>query len=141
MGERRAGAGSGALVRPSRLVGAPRLVPCHRWPGRALASEGKTLGGLAAHHHRTSHQLEPARAAAIGRLGGRYLAAFERTVDPVALRYRVAAVVLSLATGPYRVQQPGWQVSTRYRVELAQRWLESARALARRRLRLPRLVG
>lgn len=76
-------------------------------------------------------RLTPTRATALSRLGARYLAAFDRTVDPADLRYRVAAVVLSLATGPYRVQEPGWERATRHRVALAARWL--ARARARRR--------
>jgi hypothetical protein len=72
----------------------------------------------------------PDRAAAISGLGARYLAAFDRTVDPVDLRYRVAAVVLSLATGPYRVQETGWRRATRGRLDLVERWLDSARTLA-----------
>ena len=74
--------------------------------------------------------IAPERATAISGLGAHYLAAFERTVDPVDLRYRVAAVVLSLATGPYRVQDSGWRRATRVRLELVERWLDSARTLA-----------
>ena len=40
---------SAALVRPSRVVGPPRSVPAHRWPGRALASEGQAVGDPAPH--------------------------------------------------------------------------------------------
>lgn len=65
------------------------------------------------------------------RVGARYLAAFESTVDPVALRYRAAAVVLSLAPGPHRVQEPGWPAAIQHRLELAQRWVDSARSLGR----------
>jgi aminoglycoside phosphotransferase (APT) family kinase protein len=86
------------------------------------------LGCLLAHLSVLA-QLEPRRAAAIKRLGGRYLAAFERVVDPVDLRYRTAAVVMSLATGPHRVQERGWPVATRRRVSLAEQWVASARAL------------
>ncbi len=53
-------------------------------------------------------------------------------MDPADLRYRVAAVVLSLATGPYRVQEPAWEQATRDRLDLAEQWLVSARAVARR---------
>nr|MDT0662199.1 phosphotransferase [Micromonospora sp. DSM 115978] len=74
-------------------------------------------------------QIDRARAAAINRLGGRYLACFDRRVDPADLRYRVAAVVLSLATGPHRVQENGWPATTGRRLDLAQRWLASARAV------------
>jgi hypothetical protein len=38
----------------------------------------------------------------------------------------VAGVVVSLATGPHRVQADGWQDLTRARLTLAERWLESA---------------
>jgi len=48
---------------------------------------------------------------------------FARDLDPAALARRAAAVVLSLATGPYRVREPGWQQATADRVELAERWL------------------
>ncbi|MCT2584243.1 aminoglycoside phosphotransferase family protein [Actinophytocola gossypii] len=48
---------------------------------------------------------------------------FVRDLDPAALARRTAAVVLSLATGPHRVQEPGWQQATTDRVELAERWL------------------
>lgn len=69
-------------------------------PGERLDDLACLLGHLS-----VLAQLDPARATAINRLGIRYLAAFERTVDPADLRYRVAAVVLSLATGPHRVQE------------------------------------
>ncbi|MEV7228780.1 phosphotransferase [Polymorphospora sp. NPDC051019] len=74
-------------------------------------------------------QIDQARSGAINRLGARYLTSFARRVDPADLRYRVAAVVLSLATGPYRVQEPGWPATTRRRLDLAERWLASARAV------------
>jgi hypothetical protein len=74
-------------------------------------------------------QMDRHRAPAINALGARYLAAFERTVDAADLRCRVAAVVMSLATGPHRVQEPGWPVATAQRLHLAAEWLASARAL------------
>jgi hypothetical protein len=77
-------------------------------------------------------QVRPGRAEAINRLGSRYLAAFAPTCDPADLRYRVAAVVLSLATGPYRVQQADWQAATSRRLDLVERWVHSARAAGRR---------
>ncbi len=66
------------------------------------------------------------RADLVRDLEARYLAAFSATVDPVALRHRVAGVVLSLATGPYRVQEPDWPAATRQRLDLAERWLAQA---------------
>jgi hypothetical protein len=58
-------------------------------------------------------------------LGAGYLAALAGVVDAAELRRRTAAVVLSLATGPHRVQEAGWQVATRARLDLATRWLHS----------------
>ncbi len=54
----------------------------------------------------------------------------EQSGDPAALRLRVAAIVLGMATGPFRVQSPDWPQGTRRRVTLAERWIESARAIA-----------
>ena len=46
--------------------------------------------------------------------------------DPVSLRLRTAGVLLSLATGPHRVQQAGWEQATSRRLDLVQKWLEDA---------------
>jgi Phosphotransferase enzyme family len=50
----------------------------------------------------------------------------DQRVDPADLRRRVAAVVLSLAPGPFRVLLPDWPDETERRISLAERWLESA---------------
>lgn len=68
-------------------------------------------------------RLWPARAAAINPLGQRLHRRWSAEYDPAALARRAAAVVLSLATGPHRVQEPGWAANTADRVELAERWL------------------
>jgi hypothetical protein len=47
-------------------------------------------------------------------------------VDPADLRRRTAAVVLSLATGPFRVQSADWPEATAQRVSLASKWVMSA---------------
>jgi aminoglycoside phosphotransferase len=44
-------------------------------------------------------------------------------VDPRELRARVAGVLLSLATGPHRVQEPGWAEATSARLDLVEHWL------------------
>lgn len=49
---------------------------------------------------------------------------FERDLDPSALARRTAAVVLSLATGPYRVRDPHWPRATEDRLTLAESWLD-----------------
>lgn len=50
---------------------------------------------------------------------------FERDLDPAALARRTAAVVLSLATGPHRVADPGWRGATGERIALAEHWLDN----------------
>lgn len=48
------------------------------------------------------------------------LKVFAQVVDPAQLRRRTAAVVVGLATGPFRVQQRGWQDATRARLDMAE---------------------
>jgi Phosphotransferase enzyme family len=48
---------------------------------------------------------------------------FARVVDQRELDRRVAAVVLALATGPFRVQARGWREDVRRRLALAERWV------------------
>jgi len=93
-------------------------------PGERLDDLACLLGHLS-----VLSQLNPQRAGAIDLLGSRYAAAFEQVVDPVDLRYRAAAVVLSLATGPHRVQEDGWQEATVRRLDLVEQWIDRARAL------------
>ncbi len=93
-------------------------------PGERLDDLACMLGHLS-----VLAQIDRVRAGEINRLGARYLAAFERTVDPADLRYRVAAVVISLATGPHRVQEHHWQQNTARRLDLAEQWLHNARRL------------
>lgn len=44
---------------------------------------------------------------------------FDRRVDPVELRLRAAAVIISLATGPFRLQEAGWRRQTEAMVRSA----------------------
>ncbi|MFV0429453.1 MAG: aminoglycoside phosphotransferase family protein, partial [Arachnia sp.] len=44
---------------------------------------------------------------------------FDERVDAVELRLRAAAVVISLATGPFRGQEPAWQETTKNMVRSA----------------------
>ena len=53
-------------------------------------------------------------------------AAEEDTGNPVGLRRRVAAVILGLATGPFRAQSRAWPADTRARLDLAERWIQQA---------------
>jgi hypothetical protein len=59
--------------------------------------------------------------------GTAVLAHAERQTDPVDLNVRTAAVVLGLATGPFRTQRPGWRERTAARIGLAQQWIDRMR--------------
>ncbi len=65
---------------------------------------------------------------------------WDSSLDPVDLRRRTAAVVLGLATGPFRVQSPGWVAETRERIDAAVKWTESARRVDERSL-IPASAG
>lgn len=56
------------------------------------------------------------------RYGSRVLAHVEERFDHHRLRPRIAAAVLGLATGPFRVQQNRWPEHTRARLRLAEQW-------------------
>jgi aminoglycoside phosphotransferase len=70
----------------------------------------------------------PADDARLGATVAAWLPVLERCpgVDPVRLRARTAGVLLSLATGPYRVRQTGWQAGTSRRLDLVGAWLAAA---------------
>lgn len=76
--------------------------------------------------HLSTLALSSSRRAGVERYAAQLLAGFDAMVDPARLRREVAAVVLGLATGPFRVLQPAWPAETRRRVTLAERWLASA---------------
>lgn len=62
----------------------------------------------------------------VGDLGDHLLRLWDGVVDPNDLRLRTAAVALSLASGPFRVQSAGWPSEVADRVAIAERWAESA---------------
>lgn len=70
-------------------------------------------------HLSTIQRMNPAQAAKVRDLLARWVPVFDERVDPVELRLRAAAVVISLATGPYRGQEPGWQATTQSMVRSA----------------------
>lgn len=85
-------------------------------PGR----RADDLACLLAHLSITAR--EPAAAAARSALT-QWTQRFELQVDRRELYARTAGVLMSLATGPYRAQEPGWQAATVERIELAEQWL------------------
>ena len=85
------------------------------------------LAGLLGHLATLS--LMSRRRQTFNRYGADLIAGFDRETDPQGLRLRTAAVVLGLATGPFRVQQRDWPAETERRIALAEKWIESASAL------------
>ena len=70
-------------------------------------------------HLSTIQRMNRQQEATVRGLLARWVPVFDRRVDPVELRLRAAAVVISLATGPFRVQEPFWQETTRRMVRSA----------------------
>lgn len=64
-------------------------------------------------HLSTVQRMNAEQTARVHDLLSRWMPVFDERVDPVELRLRAAAVVVSLATGPYRTQEPNWQEETR----------------------------
>jgi len=54
--------------------------------------------------------------------------------DPVEVTRRAAAVVLSLATGPFRVRETGWEQATRHRITAAEQLVRDVSEQHHRRL-------
>ncbi|MDO5533105.1 MAG: aminoglycoside phosphotransferase family protein [Propionibacteriaceae bacterium] len=75
-------------------------------------------------HLSTIQRMNPGQQERVHRLLREWVPVFDRRVDPVELRLRAAAVIISLATGPYRGQEPEWERETL-------RMLDSAEALVR----------
>jgi Phosphotransferase enzyme family len=80
-------------------------------------------------HLSTMQRMTPEQAAGLTRLINLWLQVFDTRVDPAELRLRAAGVIVSLATGPYRSQEPNWQGETT-------RMIESAAALAQSSVRI-----
>ena len=58
-------------------------------------------------------------------LGSDLLRMWDTTLDPIDLRLRTAAMTLSLASGPFRVQSAAWPSEVAHRVSLAELWIGS----------------
>lgn len=76
-------------------------------PGRRADDLACLIGHLS-----TIQRMNPAQADQVKDLLARWVPVFDRRVDPVELRLRAAAVVISLATGPYRTQDLDWRQQT-----------------------------
>jgi len=71
-------------------------------------------------HLNCIQRMNPAQTRQIARLLHHWLPVFDARVDPVELRLRAAAVVISLATGPYRGQESQWPRETEKMVAKAE---------------------
>ena len=76
-------------------------------PGRRADDLACLIGHLS-----TIQRMNPQQEAKVRDLLARWVPVFDRRVDPVELRLRAAAVVISLATGPYRGQETDWRRQT-----------------------------
>lgn len=69
------------------------------------------LGCMIAHLS-TMQRMSGGQAVGLTRLITLWMQVFDTRVDPRELRLRAAGVIISLATGPYRSQDPHWQSET-----------------------------
>lgn len=70
----------------------------------------------------------------VNRLARALIGRWDSILDPVDLRRRVAAVLLTLAPGSFRVQSADWPGETLARLDLAEKWLASADQIDERSL-------
>ncbi|MFZ0530673.1 MAG: phosphotransferase [Propionicimonas sp.] len=75
-------------------------------------------------HLSTIQRMSAAQEGRVHELIRRWVPVFDTRVDPTELRLRAAAVIISLATGPFRGQEPEWEWETA-------RMIGSAEALVR----------
>ncbi|MGC3995929.1 MAG: phosphotransferase [Propionicimonas sp.] len=63
-------------------------------------------------HLSTIQRMSASQEARVHQLIRRWVPVFDTRVDPTELRLRSAAVIISLATGPFRGQEPDWERET-----------------------------
>jgi len=63
-------------------------------------------------HLSTIQRMSSAQEGRVHELIRRWVPVFDTRVDPTELRLRSAAVIISLATGPFRGQEPDWERET-----------------------------
>jgi hypothetical protein len=63
-------------------------------------------------HLSTIQRMNPSQEARVHQLIRKWVPVFDARVDPTELRLRAAAVIVSLATGPFRSQEPDWERET-----------------------------
>jgi hypothetical protein len=92
-------------VREGRIVGMVDVDTVG--PGR----RADDLACLVAHLSTIQH-MNDSQTEWVHRLIRTWVPVFDRQVDPAELRLRAAAVIVSLATGPFRSQEPAWERET-----------------------------
>ena len=70
-------------------------------------------------HMSTISGMSASQTAGVHALLRSWVPVFDERVDPIELRLRASAVVVSLATGPYRVQAPTWREETLAMIDAA----------------------
>lgn len=91
-------------------------------PGRRADDLACLVAHLSTIQHMNARQTER-----VHRLIRTWVPVFDRRVDPVELRLRTAAVIISLATGPYRGQEPDWELETRRMIDAAEALVRQVR--------------
>jgi hypothetical protein len=71
-------------------------------------------------HLSTIQRMNAAQEARVHQLVRKWVPVFDTRVDPTELRLRAAAVIISLATGPFRSQEPEWERETAFMVGSAE---------------------
>ena len=71
-------------------------------------------------HLSTVQRMNTRQAERVHHLLRTWVPVFDERVDPTELRLRAAAVIISLATGPYRSQEPHWERETHQIVDAAE---------------------
>ncbi|MDR0959385.1 MAG: aminoglycoside phosphotransferase family protein [Propionibacteriaceae bacterium] len=90
-------------------------------PGRRADDLACLLAHLACIQRMDAAQTERVRRLARG-----WMAAFDSRVDPWELRLRAAGVAISLATGPFRSQEPQWERETKRMIDIADGFVKQA---------------
>ncbi len=70
-------------------------------------------------HMSTISGMSASQTAGVHALLRSWVPVFDERVDPIELRLRASAVIVSLATGPYRVQAPTWREETLAMIDAA----------------------
>ena len=87
------------------------IQPALKLAGRLAPGRADDLACLIGHLS-TIQRMNREQETKVRDILARWVPVFDQRVDPVELRLRAAAVVISLATGPYRGQDIDWRQQT-----------------------------